>query len=389
MWRRVEVRNFRSIEDITVDLAPFTVVVGPNGSGKSNFADVPVFARDILTDASAAIQNRGGIASVRRWRPSRPNDVTLDMRTADTRRLLDTDYFQHSFTLASKPDSRWEFKRELFARYRLGKPVLKVIRDGKKFDFSSSVIEPPPQNFLEGISPNVSIFFLLRGLWAPSVTGLRNARRFRLNPEAMKQPQLSTERTRLDESGSNIAIAVRHLRKNPKSWEPVKLAMRKIIPGLLDIEDDALGRYVSVRFVQRQAGGTAQFAATEMSEGAIRALGILVAAQQMEKSELLIIEEPEVSIHPGAATLLFDVLKVASRKGAVLLTTHSAELLDAARDEEILVCDYREGVTALGPLANEQRKLVKDGLLSVAELMRSEPLRIEGAHPVVIAQDEA
>jgi predicted ATPase len=64
MWRRIEVRNYRSIERVSVDLAPFTVVVGPNGSGKSNFADALVFARDIANDASSAVQNRGGIAVV-------------------------------------------------------------------------------------------------------------------------------------------------------------------------------------------------------------------------------------------------------------------------------------------------------------------------------------
>src|SRR5690349_14909905 len=65
MWRRIEVRNYRSIEKVSVDLAPFTVVVGPNASGKSNFADVLVFARDIANDASTAVQSRGGIAGVR------------------------------------------------------------------------------------------------------------------------------------------------------------------------------------------------------------------------------------------------------------------------------------------------------------------------------------
>jgi hypothetical protein len=113
MWRRIEVRNYRSIEHVSVDLAPFTVVVGPNGSGKSNFADAFVFARDIANDASTAVQNRGGIAGVRRWRPSRPADVTIDVRAAATQADLDTDYARHSFTLASKREGQWEFKREL------------------------------------------------------------------------------------------------------------------------------------------------------------------------------------------------------------------------------------------------------------------------------------
>lgn len=110
MWRRIEVRNYRSIERVSADVAPFTVVVGPNGSGKSNFADAFVFARDMANDASTAVQNRGGIVGVRRWRPSRPADVTIDVKVAASREGLDTDFTRHSFTLASKREGKWEFK---------------------------------------------------------------------------------------------------------------------------------------------------------------------------------------------------------------------------------------------------------------------------------------
>jgi type I restriction enzyme M protein len=389
MWRRIEVRNYRSIELVRVEIAPFTMVVGPNGSGKSNFADAFVFARDIANDASTAVQNRGGIAGVRRWRPSRPKDVTIDIRVAPSRERLDTDYARHGFTLASKREGEWEFKRETIEEYRAGKANFALSRERESFELSGGNIDAVVNRLLKSTSGTTSAMLITRQLFRlASVLGLRNVRRFRLNPEAMRQPQLATERSRLDESGSNIAVALRALRKKRELWEPVKLAMQKLVPGLIDIEDGALGRYLSVRFFQQQvAGETAEFAATEMSEGAIRALGILVASQQMAQDELLIIEEPEVSIHPGAATLLFDFLKRASRRGAVLLTTHSAELLDSAKDEEILVCDYRDGITHVGPLESAQRKLVKDGLLSVAELMRSEPLRIEGMPPALVSEE--
>ncbi len=211
---------------------------------------------------------------------------------------------------------------------------------------------------------------------------LRNVRRVRLNPEAMRQPQPTTENRRLDESGSNVGVAYRSLGRPAQAQ--ILAAMQKIVPGLADISVEQFDRFLILKFDQRQPRGqTAKFSATEMSEGALRALGILVAAQQMTADELLIIEEPEVSIHVGAAQLLFDVLKQTSRRGAVLVTTHSADLLDAAHDEEILVCSYREGVTNIGPLASAQREIVRQGLFSVAELMRSEPLRIEGEAPTV------
>jgi len=72
------------------------------------------------------------------------------------------------------------------------------------------------------------------------------------------------------------------------------------------------------------------------------------------------------------------VLQEASRRGDVLITTHSPDLLDAAKDETILVCNLVDGVTRIGPLASGQRQLVREGLFRLAELMRAEPLRIEG-----------
>lgn len=392
MWRHIEIRNYRSIEHAVITLAPFTAVVGPNASGKSNFADAFVFARDVAWDASSAVQNRGGIVGVRRWRPSRPVDVSIDVRVSSTKEGLERDYARHAFTLASKRDGEWEFKRETIEECREGAPIFSISRERDNITSADTFAGRLTSRKMPPISKTTSVMFFGRQLHVRSrlMPALRNVRRFRLDSQAMREPQLSTERVRLDESGSNIAMAIKSLRKHRANWDAVLLAMQRIVPGLLEIQEGTLGRYLSIRFFQQQGGDeSAEFAATEMSEGAIRALGILVAAQQMARDELLVIEEPEVSVHPGAASVLFDVLSRASKRGAVLLTTHSPELLDAAKNDEILVCDYRDGVTNVGPLEDSQRTLVRDGLMSAAELMRSEPLRIEGMAPQVITPGDA
>ncbi len=386
MWRRVEVRNFRSIEFAAVDLAPFTVVVGPNGSGKSNFADAFVFARDVVSGGAAAVQNRGGIAAVRRWRPHGAADITLDIRMAPAQNELDSSYRRHRFTLRSGRGGEWKFSREEMEIVQRGKRSFGAVRTGDDVDLDPPLIPPVPSTAgaakridrigLEIAGNTSALPFLLPQ--ARQLAGLGKVRRFRLNPDVMRQPQIATERTRLDENGSNIAEVLQALRERA-DWDTVLATMARIIPGLKDIDVGTLGRYWVMRFFQEQPGGqTAEFAAADMSEGAIRALGVVVAASQMRVDELLIIEEPEVSIHPGAAQLLFEILKDASRRGAVLVTTHSADLLDAASTEEVLVCEYTDGTTRVGPLASSQRELVRKGLLTVAELMRSEPLRIEG-----------
>jgi type I restriction enzyme M protein len=384
MWRRISIANYRSIEDATVVLAPFTLVVGPNGSGKSNFADALVFSRDIATDASAAVSSRGGIAGVRRWRPYKPTDVSIDLRSATTKVGLERSFSRHFFKIHSGKKGNWTFSKE----------AIEIVESGTRKSFvertRTAVESKPTQVPIPG--PTASVMLSARQFrpFSGTTSSLRNVRRYRLNPDSMRSPQLSSQEVRLAESGENIAVAIQSITL-AGGMSNVVDPMAKIVPGLQDIVVEQVGRFLALKFKQMQeASAVAEFNATEMSEGALRALGIIVATHQMERDELLIIEEPEVSIHVGAANLLFDILKEASNRGAVLLTMHSADLLDAARDEEILVCEYRDGATVIGPLARSQRELVRGGLFSVAELMRSEPLRIEGLPPLAaVAGDPA
>jgi len=374
MWRRVEIRNYRSIEHVEVDLAPFTLLVGPNGSGKSNFADALVFVRDVAFDASTAVERRGGIADIRRWRPTKPTDITIDLRASRSKAALESDYVRHQFTIHSGRDGKWSFRREVIEWMTDGLSQFALKRDKGKL-----TLEPEmPQHGFGHLSETASAMVFARQFAPFSRRAvLRKVRRVRLNPDTMRVPQSASDNKLLDETGSNIAIAYRSLKASAK--DEVLAAMKKIVPGLSAISVEPFDRFLLLKFTQHQGGQEqATFSASSMSEGALRALGILVAAQQVTSDELLIIEEPEVAIHVGAAQLLFDVLKRASSRGAVLVTTHSADLLDAAKDEEILVCLYRDGRTRIGPLASEQRTIVKDGLFSVSELMRTEPLRIEG-----------
>jgi type I restriction enzyme M protein len=343
MWRRLSAQNYRSYADVSVDLAPFTVVVGPNSSGKSTFADLFVFAAEVASgNAENAVRRRGGIVGLRRWSPSKPFDVSISVAVSGSRPALAHPEVSNTFTLHSGRGGAWSFSR---------------------FDFvAKGVPKQVPPGFPVGGAEG-----------AP----LRRVRRIRPNPDAMRPPWIATDRSDLSESADNITDAFRSLSEVRR--ETVVQTMARIAPGLRDIQVEAFDRYLMLRFTQEQARGkVATFGATEMSDGALRALGILTALAQLRRDRLLVVEEPEVSVHPGAARLLYDALQQASRHGSVLVTTHSVDLLDAAADDAILVCRYDHGVSRIGPLARAQRAVVKDGLFSLAELVRSEPLRIEG-----------
>lgn len=378
----LSIRNWRSIESAAIEIAPFTVVVGANSSGKSNVVDALVFASEVARDADAAVSTRGGMASVRRWAPNGRGDVTIEVKATSTDGLT---LGRHFLSLKAARGGSWRFAREEVELVHEGEELAKVVRDEHT---AVGLFQDLRMDLGRGGDVSVLVFArqLIGPLEASGVGPPLRVRPCRPVPEVIRPPQLATEDRQLHPSGSNLTSAFRRLSAPEKA--EVVAAMRRIIPGLTTIAVKPAGRYLTLAFRQTHSTGRSpEFTASEMSDGALRALAILVAAAQMEDDELLVVEEPEVSLHPGAAGVLYDALHRASERGAVLLTTHSPELLDHARDEEILVCDYEDGVTRVGPLASGQREILREGLYSAAELMRAEDLRREGAAPRVVRDE--
>jgi predicted ATPase len=99
---------------------------------------------------------------------------------------------------------------------------------------------------------------------------------------------------------------------------------------------------------------------------------------------VLVIEEPEATIHPGALGAILDLLRHASKQMQVVVTTHSPDVLDAdwLRDENLRIVTWREGATRVMPLAPGTSQAVREHLMSAGELMRSNAL-----HGAPIAPD--
>lgn len=377
----LKLRNWRSVAEADVDFGPFTVIVGRNSSGKSNVIDALVFASEVAIDASTAVSRRGGIESVRRYSPSKPFDVTVEVRASMGER-----WWRHELVLKSGRDGAWSFGAEEVQIHE--GPSSLLVRRSK-----DGAVEGLPDTvgfFAAKLEPTTSLALLSRQLLPSAFRGRRVGPPLAVHtlhpvPELMRRPQAPSDLHRLLETGENVTTAF--LKLAPDRSGAVVDAMRRIIPGLADISVQSAGRYLTLAFRQEHRGGRRPvFAATEMSDGALRALAVLVAAQQLGRDSLLIIEEPEVNLHPGAADVIYDALHAASRRGAVLLTTHSPELLDRAHNDEILVCDYEDGVTSIGPLSGGQRQVLQEGLYTAAELMRTEELRREGAETIVVEE---
>jgi predicted ATPase len=110
-----------------------------------------------------------------------------------------------------------------------------------------------------------------------------------------------------------------------------------------------------------------------MSDGTLRSLGVLTAVFQQAGVRLVGIEEPELALHPGAASVLRECLVLASKARQIVVTSHSPELLDDEvwRPEHLRAVQVVAGATTVAALDEPTRSALRDRLYTAGELLRA------------------
>ena len=114
----------------------------------------------------------------------------------------------------------------------------------------------------------------------------------------------------------------------------VRDLLAAIVPSMIDVKPTMYGNKLSLEFTQRLNSDRVPFDAADMSDGTRRALGLITAAFQRPTPPIVVIEEPELTMHPGALGAILDLLQHASERMQAVATTHSPDILDARWIEE-------------------------------------------------------
>jgi predicted ATPase len=368
---RVRLRDFRSIEACDVTLGPLTFLVGPNGSGKSNFLDALRLIADALrTPLDQAIRSRGGAFNlVRRAPGGSPGlfEIRLDLQ------LPDDATGHYSVSIASGGHGSYVVKDEECAvgtaRYH--------VREGRLL-LAPSTVSPPASDdrlylvYASGLPEFRAVF-----------DALSNMGVYNISPDQLRVPQVADKGDLLARDGSNLASVLRHLGRggNDAIQKRINEYLGVIVPELVGVEPVPFDHQELLKFHQRigDSNGSREFFAISMSDGTLRALGLLVALFQTRaepRIQLVGIEEPEVALHPAAAGALRDALRDASQYTQVIVTSHSPELLDdpSIQGDEILSVVSEEGSSIIATVDPETRRALKDRLYTAGELLKANQL---------------
>lgn len=357
--KRVTVRNYRSLGDVTVELDDLTVLVGPNGSGKSNFVDALRFVSQALQQGLAlALNARGGIPRVRRHSPEGDiHDVSIKIE-AELNGEDGLYEFVLSSTLRSQYNEYW-LKSETCSLgqhgYEIQNGVLVKSTIGQGIPIQEKNLTLP----LLGDVPES----------APLYAFLTQMRFYSIFPDSLRAPQHPGSSYPLDEAGGNLATMLSRIAENP--WrDDFYRSLARIVPGISPDNPFTVPQVGSYLVIDIRHEDGSLFDLALESDGTLRVLGLLAAVYQAPALPLVGIEEPELFVHPHALAVLNDVLDETAHRSQVILTTHSPDLISRFPAASLRVVEQAQGVTNIGRVRPDQVDIINEQLFKGGDLLR-------------------
>jgi predicted ATPase len=328
-FERIELKNWKNFPSVDVKLASRVFVVGPNAIGKSNFLDAFRFLRDLVIEGGGlakAVSVHGGMSGVRSLHAHRNSDVMV------------------AATVLEESGKRWRyelaFTQEKLSGATRNGLVPAVKRELVQADDERVFLRPDDadredpvrrsQTSIQQVQANKK-FRVLADFFA-SVSYLH------IVPQLLREGQPSPpDKLSADQYGRDLLESVRSAppRKRTPRLGLIAAALQSVVPNFsgLELKTDVHGQpHLEVKFAHWRMHGAKQDE-KQFSDGTLRLIGLLWALQ--EDAGPLLLEEPELSLHPAIVRQLAPLIhraQVAGNKRQVVLSTHSVDLL---MDEEI------------------------------------------------------
>jgi predicted ATPase len=372
--KRLALKRFRSVPAERIIFDNPTIFVGRNGSGKSNLVSAFSFLAEAMASPLQAVFDKaGGISTVRNRTSGQSYPPNLGIR-ADFGRLNGKAASGfYAFEVRALPNYGFSVVREQCSVSVEAGAQSWFDRVGTRF-----------RSNLRGVNPALDPASLSLPLvggeekYAPVVRMLSGMRVYSIEPRKLRDMQEPDGGTSLKADGANVTSVLKEIERHSKDeFQRISDVLATIVPNTKRVGVKKHGKNLSLEFTQEWGEKKRlNFEGFSMSDGTLRAIGLLAAVFQQPVPSLIAVEEPEETIHPGALESILDLLRHASTRMQVVITTHSPELLDAKwiTDQHLRIVEWAEGATRVAPVSEANRRALHDHLLGAGDLLRSNAL---------------
>lgn len=363
LLQSITLRNILSFGPDTpeLELRALNVLIGPNGSGKSNFMDCIGLLQSAPDKLANTVRTEGSVQAWL-WKGSKHPTAHVEavVRPLDEYRpaLRHWFEFRESATRFELAEERIE-AAEIDKKLSKDKPFLFFGNEGGRTMLNVNMTDlaepangkgkpkPVKQRTLqrEEIDPELSILSQRKDIhFYPELTYLgemygqirlyRDWVFGRNNPARRPQPADSPGNY-LREGGENLAMMLNQMRREPEVKARLVMLLNELYDDIEDYETFVQANYVEL-FLRE---GKKLISATRLSDGTLRYLYLLAILLNPTPPPLICLEEPELGLHPDVIVSVGKLIKEASTRTQLIVTTHSRILIDCFQDspEDVVV----------------------------------------------------
>ncbi len=333
--KTLSIRGFKSIEKLEgFELKPLNVLIGANGSGKSNFVDFFRLLRAMIEQRLQAYVARNG-----------PADGYFYNGVGYTKQIeADLSFGDNRYCFALEPSREGKIIIALEATQYVPKGNLKTISSGVLESALPERKNDPGRTAAKG--PNAYVFESLISwqVYHFHDTSMTAGMRRDVGVQQSKS---------LQPDASNLAAFLLNLRESHRaSYVLLCKTLRRIAPYFDDFElrVTKAAPEDTVRLTWRKKGSDYIFSPGHFSDGTIRFLCLAAALLQPLPPATIVLDEPELGLHPEALSVLGGLIRSASTRMQIILATQSPSLVNEFEPEQIITADVVNGATQLNRL---------------------------------------
>lgn len=345
---KVTIKGFKSLREIVdLELRMVNIIVGANGAGKSNFIQLFRMIQAMLKkNFQSYITEHGGADSFLHNGRKLTKEIFAEFKFGD-----------NSYRFSLLPTSNENFSISEYRRYSNcnwnvnGVGLLESLLKDYKDEGSSVYLGARGIGFYiyKAISQWMVYHFHDTGDSAP-----------------MRLSEIVEDNVYLRGDAANLAPFLLGLRDDgpdgKRAYAEIVNAIRLVMPFFDDfiLNPKNFGPATKVSLTWRQKGSDYPFQPYHLSDGSIRFICLAAALLQPNPPSTIIIDEPELGLHPRAIAILAELIKIASSRTQVIVATQSPLLIDHFDVSDILIARRKDGGTTLGRLNEEDFKLWLD-----------------------------
>ncbi len=371
--KSIRVSNYKSIDELHLDLEKVNVLIGRNASGKSNIVDVLKFLKDTIQEGiQPTVMRHGGTLGIQNilstkkkttihlsgtFAPGFPIDATqsmgfhyeLNFMALKTKKTVRITKELLKFIDHTTKEIKVEFIRNSTGKIRAKRKKIPSMQLPQNVSFLQVPFDTPLLMFRQAIE-DIAIF--------------------NFNIQWMKEGIPIESTIDLEEDGSNLASVVSSIIKDDKSKRRFLHYVNYILGFVTDVSTQNILGSSHILAVKEKYSKEYLVTAPALSEGTLHIIGIIVAIK-FQSASLVILEEPERYIHPSILKKIMAIIYEEQDNRQFLITTHSPELIENTFPDNVILVDRdKKGRTTIHHPANDQTviQFIEDGF-TLAELM--------------------